>query len=76
MGGLGKHNYITKTLRIWRDERLAKEDSKLVTGFIKFYNSGFGERIAKILDVFPFLKPVARTSIRLFAKLNKISLKK
>ena len=72
----GEHNHITKTLRTWRNERLVKNDSRLVIWFIKFYNNGFGERMAKILESFPFLKPIARISIRLFAKLNKISFKK
>ncbi len=72
----GEHDQITQVLRMWRNERLVKKDNKLIVWFIIFYSNGFGERMAKILEIFPFLKPIARFSIRLFAHLNKISLKK
>ncbi len=72
----GQDDYITDSLRVWRDKILSQGTEKGKILFIRAYYSFLGRPGASILEIAPFLKPIAKKAINWFIKINGIKLTK
>lgn len=65
----GVDDTITDDLRVWRD----KQTNWFTVGFIHlYYDAGLGKIGAKMLNIFTFLKPLSRVTIKIFMKMFRI----